>query len=109
MFGKIPRVNSPASRKQLLIAESELNRAQLLGAMTTLAAEVSVIAGRAKSFGLIASSVAVLITGLNAFRRDQRTDADTKPSWLKNIFKLVGLGFTIWPALRSPRRDHPEP
>ena len=31
MFGKNPRMNPLESRKQLLIAESELNRAQLVG------------------------------------------------------------------------------
>ena len=30
MFGKKPRLNPLESRKQLLIAESELNRAQLV-------------------------------------------------------------------------------
>ena len=37
MFGKKPRLNPLESRKQLLIAESELNRAQLVQEWQTMA------------------------------------------------------------------------
>jgi hypothetical protein len=97
-------MNPLDSRKQLLIAESELNRAQLVGDMTALAAGVRALTDRAQSFGSIASSVAVLVAGLAGFRRGQPKDADAKPSWLQVILKGAGLISTLWLAFRSPGR-----
>ena len=107
MSGKTSRLNPLASRKQLLIAESELNRAQLVGDMTALATDVCALAVRAQSFGSIASSAAGLVAGLVAFRRD-KTVAAAKPSWVKNILKGAGLISTLWLAIRSQRRDRAE-
>lgn len=56
MFGKKPGLNPLESRKRLLIAESELNRAQLAGDMAALTTGIRTLTGRAKSFGAIASS-----------------------------------------------------
>ena len=92
-------------RKELLIAESELNRAQLVGDMAALTAEVRTLTDRAKSFGSIASSAAVLVAALAAFKRGKPVDADAKPSWLKTILKGAGLISTLWLAFRSKRRD----
>ena len=92
-------------RKGLLIAESELNRAQLAGDMVALTADVRALADRAKSFGSIASSAAVLVAGLAAFRRGKPVDADAKPSWLKTILKGAGLISTLWLAFRAKGHD----
>lgn len=105
MFGKDPRVNPLASRKQLLIAESELNRAQLAGDMAELKSGVCTLTNRAKSFGSIASSAAVLVAGLAAFRRGKQADADAKPSWTKAILKGAGMISTFWLAFRSRGRE----
>jgi len=104
MFGKSPRINPLASRKQLLLAESELNRAQLVGDMAALRAGGRALTDRAKSFGSIASAAAVLVAGLVAFKRSKRADADAKSSWLQNILKGAGLISRIWLALRSAGR-----
>ena len=98
-------MNPLESRKQLLIAESEINRAQLVGDMAALAAGVRTLTDRAKSFGSIASSAAVLVAALAAFKRGKPVDADAKPSWLKTILKGAGLISTLWLAFRSKRRD----
>ena len=105
MFGKKPRLNPLESRKQLLIAESELNRAQMAGDMAALTAGVRTFTDRAKSFGSIASSAAVLVAGLAAFRRGKPAGANAKPSWLRTILKGAGLISTFWLAFRSQRRD----
>jgi hypothetical protein len=105
MFGKNPRLNPLESRKRLLIAESELNRAQMAGDMAALTAGVRTLTDRAKSFGSIASSVAVLVAGLAAFRRSKPLAADAKPSWLQTILKGAGLISTVWQAFRSQRRN----
>ena len=105
MFGNNPRVNPLELRKRLLIAESELNRAQLVGDMTAMTAGVRTLTDRAKSFGSIASSAAVLAAGLAAFQRGKSASADAKPSRVQTILKGAGLISTIWLASRSRGRD----
>ena len=105
MFGKNPRLNLLESRKQLLIAESELNRTQMAGDVAALMAGVRALTDRAKSFGSIATSAAGLVAGLAAFRRGKPAGADAKPSWLQTLLKGAGLISTFWLAYRSPRRD----
>ena len=98
-------MNPLESRKQLLIAESELNRAQLAGDLAALTAGVRTLTDRAKSFSAIASSAAVLVAGLAAFRRGKSADAEGKPPWLQTILKGAGLISTLWLAFRSRGRD----
>ncbi len=98
-------MNPLESRKQLLLAESELNRAQLVGDMVALRADVRTLTDRAKSFGSIASSAAVLVAGLAAFQRGKPADAGGKRSWLQIILKGAGLISTLWLAFRSQSRD----
>ena len=97
-------MNPLESRKQLLIAESELNRAQMVGDMAALTVGVRTLTDRARYFGSIASSAAVLVAGLAAFRRGEPAGADAKPSWLRTILKGAGLISTVWQAFRSPGR-----
>ena len=64
MLGKNPRMNPLESRKQLLLVESELNRAQLARDMAELTAGVRTLTERAKSIASIFSSAAVLVSAL---------------------------------------------
>ena len=96
-------MNALQSRKQLLIAESELNRLQLVRDLAALKAGVGTLTSRAKSFGSIASAVTMALAGLAAFRRG-KSAAATKPSWLQQIIKGAGLVSTVWLAFRA--RDH---
>ena len=105
MFEKNPRLTPLESRKRLLLAKSELNRAQMIQDVDALTAEVRALSGRAKSFGLIASSAAVLVSGLTAFRRGNPPDPDAKPSWLRTMLKGAGLASNFWLALRSKGRN----
>ncbi|MGP8198236.1 MAG: hypothetical protein ACLQU4_01885 [Limisphaerales bacterium] len=93
------------TRKQLLIVESELNRAQLAGDVAALRADIRALSNRAKSIGSIASTVAMVVSALAAFRRDKPARADGKRSWLDVILKSAGLISNLWMALRSPARD----
>ena len=97
-------MNPLQSRKQLLLAESELNRAQLAGDMAALTADVRALTGRAKSIGSIASSATALWAGLAAFRRKKSAPAGGKPSWLQTILKGAGLISTLWLAFRPKER-----
>jgi len=106
MFGKNSRLTALESRKRLLLAESELNRAQLVGDMAALTADVRALTGRAKSIGLIVSSATALLIGLAAFRRKKSAPAGEKPGWLRTILKGAGLVSTLWAASRPRGQDH---
>jgi hypothetical protein len=97
-------MNPLESRKRLLIAESEINRTQLVGDMAALREDVHALTGRAKSLGSIAASAAALVAGLVAFRRSKPAEAAVKPSWLQTILKGAGLVSNLWRAL--PSRNH---
>ena len=108
MFGNPPRLNPLAARKQLLIAESDLNRALLAGELTALTMGLHVFATRAKTFGSIASVTALLVGGLAAGRRGSKPDAVAKPSTLQTILQLAGLLPPLWQALRPQARELPK-
>jgi hypothetical protein len=99
-------MNPLESRKQLLIAESELNRSQLVVNLVALGTNVRTLADRAKSFGAIASSVITLVTVVTAFRPgDKAGKVGTKPGWLSTILKGASLISTLWLTLRPPSGD----
>jgi hypothetical protein len=107
MFGKNPRLNPLQSRKQLLLAESDLNRALMLEDVAALTADLRLVTDRARSFGSIASSGAALVAGLAAVRRGKTARGGARPSWLRIILRGAGLLSTLWLAFRSfsRRRD----
>lgn len=105
MFAKNTRLNPLESRKQLLLAESELNRLRMIEDMAAIKAEVRILGDRAKSLGSIASSAAVLVSGLSAFRRGKPAGADAKPSWLRTLVKGAGLVSNLWLAFRPKNRN----
>jgi hypothetical protein len=83
----------------LLIAESELNRAGLVQECQAMADGVHALASRAGSISSFALAAASLIAGLASFRRKQfSATGDEKPSWLRTIFKSVGMLYTFWRA-----------
>ena len=98
-------MNSLESRKRILIAESELNRAQLFEEMTALTAGVRTLTNRAKSFGSIASIAAVLVAGLAAIRRSKFSRPGEKPAWWQTILKSAGMVSTLWLAFRAKGHD----
>ena len=60
------------SRKKLLIAESELNRAQLFQDWQELTAEVHALAGQASTLCSLASAATNLVSGWLSFRRGKK-------------------------------------
>lgn len=104
LFGKQPIRDPHETQKQLLIAESELNRAQLAGDIAALTAGAETVTGRARSFGSVASAAADLVMGLPAWHRTRPADNRPGTSWLPTILKGAGLISTAWLAIRSSRR-----
>ena len=101
MFGKESRINPLDSRKRLLIAESELNRVQLLQDWETVADGVRVLAHRAKSFGTISSATVSLAVGLAAFTRAKPAPPAVKLSWFQKVASGARLASTLWLLFRS--------
>ena len=92
------------TRKRLLIAESELNRAQLVQELDAMTVSVRTLTHRVKSYGSIASGAVLLVTALAALRRG-KVHTHLKSSWLQMIRKGAGLVFTLWPAFRK-KHEH---
>lgn len=101
MSGKNSRLKALASRKQLLVAESELNRVHLLHEVDTLAGGVRSLANQAKTIGSIAAAVAALVAGLSSLRRRPPGPAAEKPSWWHTIAKVAGTVSTLWASWRE--------
>ncbi len=104
MLGNHPRVNPLELRKRLLIAESDLNRTQLVKEWVALTAGVRTLTDRMKSFGSITSAAALLVAGFAAFRRGRRANADVKPSWFQMALKGAQTAGSIWLAFRARPR-----
>ncbi len=79
------------ARKQLLIAESEINRARLFEDMAALKVDIQGLKHRAKSFGAIASTVAALAAGLLTSGRDKTRSPEAKPAWWRTALKVAGM------------------
>lgn len=115
MLGKNPRLTALQARKQLLIAESELNRAQLAGDLAEIKKNASALAENAKSFTVVGSAVGAVIAGVRAFARHKAAGATNepkaKPSAFRTILRGASLVSSIWMASRARARggDGPQP
>jgi len=108
MSGKNTRMNALESRKKLLLAESELNRAQLVEDWQTMTDEARSLVNQARTLRSMTSAAAVLINGVASLRRKKSAPAAEKPSWLQNIVKGAGLISTVWQTFRPQRREQKE-
>ena len=98
-------MNSLESLKQLLVAESELNRAQLVGDLAALTADAHAFADRAKTLGSIVSSATTLALGLSGYRCRKAAASAAKLSWLQTILKGAGVISTLWTAFQRQSHD----
>ena len=98
-----PQLNPLESRKRLLLAESELNRAQLVGDVAAIAAGLHALGARARSLEAVASAAAVLFTALAAGRRGEPATPAPERSWLTTLIRGAGLLSSLWLAFRTDR------
>jgi hypothetical protein len=96
------------SRKQLLVAESELNRAQLVQEWRIMAGEARTLAHQAKTISSLASAAAAMVSGLLSLRRKAAAPAAEKPQWWQSILKGAGLVSSLWQSFRPPGHDQSE-
>jgi hypothetical protein len=100
MFGKKSHLNSLVSRKQMLIAESDLNRSLLSADWQTMAHVVGDIASRAKTISTWASTAALMMAGFTAWRNRTPLPGPGSSSWIHKIFRAARVATTIWLAFR---------
>ena len=107
MSGKTAHLSPLELRKQLLIAESELNRAQLCEEWQTMRHGARDLARRAKTIAAWASSAALLVAGVRALRRGPPAPRTAKSSCFQKILNGARLALSIWLAFR-PRGEKQE-
>ena len=89
-------------RKQLLIAESELNRSQLVEAWQAMASDAHALSRRARTIGSFASAAAALVAGVASFRRRSKsTPSVEKTPWWQTLLKGAQLAGSLWSEFRA--------
>jgi hypothetical protein len=106
MFGTKPGMSPLQSRKCLLIAESDLNRAQLAEDWKVMSHGVHTVASRVRSFGSIASVAATIGIGLSAFQCSRVATKGVKTSWLQTASKGAKLVSSLWLAFASRKKEN---
>ena len=89
------------SRKTLLIAESEMNRAHVIADFKVLKADVGTFCGSAQKVVKGVSTAAMILAGFSVFLRRKSLQPQVKRSWLQTAVKGAGFIFTIWRTIRT--------
>jgi hypothetical protein len=95
MHGRQSQLTSIQARKQLLLAESAVNRAQLVHECTALAQCLSVWQNEFRSF---ASTVSTILNGIKAVNGFM---ARGKSSVTATLFKAARTGLSFWGSALS--------
>lgn len=98
------QLNPLELRKQLLIAESEINREELMKEWQAMTDGVHELTDRAKTFASLGSAATVFLAGAAAFRRGRSKSTETKTSWLQTGLKVAKAAGSIWLAFRARQR-----
>jgi len=104
MSGKKSQLTSLETRKQLLLVESELNRAQLLNELRDFKNEVHLLKNQVEAIGSLAASAAKLATTFSAIGNafTHRDDSENrKSSWISTLLSGARTGAMLWTMLRS--------
>ncbi|MDR3460352.1 MAG: hypothetical protein P4N60_23220 [Verrucomicrobiae bacterium] len=96
-------MNPLASRKKLLIAESDLNRAQLAQEWQAMSADAHALAYRAGTLRSLATMALTLAASLVSLRQKSAAPAAEKTSWLQTILKGAQLAGSLWSEFRTPK------
>jgi hypothetical protein len=101
MFGKKNQLSPLESRKQMLIAESEINRTQMIQEWRAAVNDVHALAAQARTITSYASAGAVLVATLASLRRSPASSAGVKSSWLQTVVKAAKVAGSLWLAFRA--------
>jgi len=108
MSGKTDGLTALEMRKQLLIVESELNRAHLDHDLQTVMTRIHHVAGQFSALGSLASTVGSLGPSVteffSGFSGPDKKEDGKETSWFSRLFTGVRAGVDLWTAIRSDRR-----
>src|SRR5688572_12868806 len=99
MLGRKPQLNELDLRKQLLIAESELQRSLIREDFRAMEAALRTVAATGKSALSVISATAAAAAGVTAFAGSFRRSNGS--SWISKLFSAGKLAASIWFATRK--------
>jgi len=102
MSGKLAQLTPLETRKQLLLLESELNRAQLLREVGDFKNEIFHLKRQVGEICSLASSAARLASTVSTIGRifSHRENGEEK-SWVPMLLNGIKVGASLWVLLRS--------
>lgn len=105
MFRENSYLKTLAIRKKLLLAESELNRVELLREVEALQNEAGRIKKQVFAAGTIVSSGALIATAVSLFRgqftKPKTAEGRSKSSWISDAFKGARVGTSLYFKIKS--------
>ncbi len=104
MFGKNTSINSLATRKQLLIAESNLNRVRLIQDLKTISSGCNDIARHARSWKGVSDCAISLMTAFDGYHPRKESRHHTHSSWGETLTSGVRLVTALWQQFHSRKR-----
>jgi len=110
MLRKNPQLTAAEARKKLLLAESELNRAELFREVEVLKSEIGHVRKQIYTVGSIASSVALIGTVASIFRRRfakaESPEGRKKTPWIFAVLEGARVGASLLSKFKSLFNDH---
>lgn len=92
-------MNSRQAHKQLLLAESELNRIQLRVEWETMTDRVRLVSNQARTIGSLGSAAASFLFSASFFARTKGARECAKPLWWQTLLKGAQIAGSIWQVL----------
>ena len=108
MFGKKSYLKTLDTRKQEILAQSDVNRIELLKDWETLKTEMHRVKKQLRAAGSIASSAVVLAAAASVFRRKHeppKTESQTRAPWVAAALNGARVGASLFMKLRSLKRE----
>ena len=108
MFRKSEVVNGLKMRKDLLIAESELNRTRLIADLDTVMEWQRTLCSTAKTFGPVASLASVVINSFTK-KSDSQSSSEQTTNWMKPLREGAGRVAGLWSRFKSREDSQDSP
>jgi len=97
-------MNLLSTRKKLLIAESELNRAHLAQEWQAVTDDIHALAHQARTIRSLAAMALTAVSSLVSLRHKAPVPSAEKPSWLQSLLKGAKLAGSLWAEFRTPKQ-----
>lgn len=108
MFGKKSYLKTLETRKQEILAQSEVNRIELLNEWEIVKADLERVKKNVRAAGSIASSAVVVAAVASLFRRKHEpatTENHTRAPWITAALKGAQAGASLFLKIRSLVRE----